>query len=112
MNTKQAINIVRDTVTQCDPAKLVDLATILELGAGNRFLEDKTVEAKRNSIIMELVDAVVYSTCNHDDEYQPQAEFVPVYNGSWELVLASLVIDQDWTRIGETAQELRKEENK
>jgi hypothetical protein len=73
MNTKQAIAALRDIVTSLDPAKFEDIATILELGGGNRFLEETAPEAKRSQVIMELVDAIVYSTCDKNDEYQPQA---------------------------------------
>lgn len=91
----------------CDLARFADIETILKLGGGNIFLDDKV--SRRFSVIAELVDAVHYSTCTNEDEYQPEAEFVPCYAGSWEMVLASLVIDQDWSKIAQTAKELREE---
>jgi hypothetical protein len=68
---------------------------------------------------MELVDSVwlegnAYGQwlSSEDIGRNERAQFVPVHSGSWERVLATLVIEKDWKRIKATADELAQERKK
>jgi hypothetical protein len=129
MTVKEAIYAIRDTVDSCDNDKLEDLALCCYIGAGMISLEldvdgqatpgDESLEdfrkRARHLISMELVDSVwlegnAYGQwlSSEDIGRNERAQFVPVHSGSWERVLATLVIENDWKRIKDTADELAR----
>ena len=84
-----------------------DVADILRLGAGCMPLPDGAVltapgalPPERRESYCNLCEGITWlSTAG--------AEYVPVYVGAWEPVLATLVLEANWPCIAETAAELR-----
>lgn len=112
MTTKEAVSKLNSEIRTAKPDKLEDISIILALGAGHLSLltesagEGPEFFLDRVSELMayELSDAIVLNRTNNRD-----GTFVPIYCGDWESVLASLIIDEDWKLIHETAEGLLKD---
>lgn len=109
MTTKEAISQIGITIADIKPERLEDLAIVLALGAGHISLlsegpasPEKFLDWASVLIRYELQDAVAL-------DLSQGGTFAPVYGGDWESVLASLVVDNNWDLIRETAEDLLKE---
>lgn len=104
MNISQALNKLEAIFAECDDINFDNLRTIMQLGARCHFHQRTSL---CNQICWNLTDAIEHEACGENDEYDEKSAFYPSYTGSWEIVLATLVIEGEWDKIAETANNLR-----
>jgi hypothetical protein len=109
MTIKKAVRQITETLRSCSREQIEDLAIILNIGAGNITLDhghrgyeetlDAFVTRARRELSWDLIDSI------NDQEY------VPVYAGPWEEVVTALVLDKNWPKLAETAEDLITKEH-
>lgn len=110
MTNADAYRTLLDHLTTATEAQARDVRDILRLGAGDLGLPEGAVmtapgglPAERRHAYCSLVDGIRYLGGGDD----PDGEYHPVRAGSWEPVLAALVIDGEWDQIRAVADDLR-----
>lgn len=110
MTNTEAYEKIRRLLVSIPDHAARDLRDILRLGAGDLGLPDGAVldgpeemKPDRRIAYCSLVDGI---RCLGGGE-KATAEFQPVRAGAWEAVLATLVVEGQWEKIRETADDLR-----
>jgi hypothetical protein len=116
MTAQEALARMTHALAMASDIQFEQIETILRQGAGDlglpdgaRLLEPAGLVDERREVWVTLQDSLRIDTVGVDEDWNPRAEWEPVYAGNWESVLVSLVIEQDWVRIHKTADELAKE---
>lgn len=109
MTKQDAVQRLKQRLAEATPEQARDVHDILKLALGDltvgeplrHVLEDLPVELRQACI--RLSGSVLL-------QYHPEtraSEFAPVYAGAPEGVLATLLIEGDWEKIRQMAEELR-----
>lgn len=114
MTKKEAGSKLKETLRTCTDAQARDVQTLLEIGAGLLSLREHggavvfsgpaDLPNERREAYINLVDAVY--NCEPESGAE---EWTPVHSGGWEYVIATLVIERDWGKISECAEDLRRQ---
>ena len=99
---------LKAALMEASAEQFAQVKTLMEKGAGclglpegSYLAEPVDVQQERRCVLAELVDAVY--------DYEQGDEFSLPRAGAWEYVIATLVIERDWEKIGETAKELEEQ---
>lgn len=112
MTNLDAYRLLRQRLAECSPSQARDIRDVLRLGAGEIGLPDGAtmsepaeLPSERRPYWISLVDGIRHlGGAGEDGDQKP---FAPVRAGAWEPVLATLIIEAQWERIRETADDLR-----
>lgn len=109
MTVSIAIDRLMCQIVSAESSEIEALNTCLQLGGGQIWLfEPETLYMRPAGLVSNRRSAfnTLSETIYLDGSNDPEARFQPCYTGPWESVLATLVIDGNWTKIEETALEL------
>jgi hypothetical protein len=108
MLKKEAYEKLTNALRECSDKQFADVKTLMVDGAGclglpegMQITEPQSVAQDRRDVLISLVDAV--QDCTDSDDFPlPRS-------GGWEYVIATLVIEQDWEKAHEVAEQIRAE---
>ena len=83
-------------------------AGLIGLPAGAEFGAPAGLMPDRRELWISLVDALRIDAVGVDGEWDAAADWSPVHAGDWESVLGTLLIEGEWAKIEETAEDLRR----
>jgi hypothetical protein len=114
MTNLEAYRLLHRRLAECSEAQARDIRDLLRMGAGDLGLPEGAVATEPAELPPErrphwfsLVDGIRY--LGGAGEGGDDREFRPVHGGSWEPVIATLVIEGDWDRIRAAADDLRRD---
>lgn len=109
MTYANAVRLLARRLREATPEQFQDVRDILLLGAGDTWSTRTDVAwqhplGERGGVCVALVDGL-----RHLGGIDERGQYRPSYAGNWEPVLATMIIEGQWEKVREIAEELRKD---